>query len=283
MPEQRLSQLSLNQATAKRLTIPEAVDLCARHGLGGIGLWRDRIAETGVDEAGTIVRDAGLVVTSVCRGGFFTSGNFVDAIEENRAAIRETAGVGARELVLVCGGLPAGSRDVNAARERVADGITELAPYAADHGVRLAIEPMHPVFASDRSVINTLAQALDLAERFPADQVGVVVDTYHVWWDPDIERQIARAGERIAAYQISDWVVPLPDLPDTGNLLGRVQVGDGCIDFASLTQAVGAAGYRGYVEVEIFNTDVWAAPGERMMRSVIEGFRRSMPTPLPWA
>lgn len=274
--------LSLNQATVKRLTIPEAVGLCSQYGLGGIGLWRDRIAETGVTEARAVIRDAGLTVTSVCRGGFFTTGDLADVLNDNRAAIRETAGVGARELVLVCGGLPAGSRDVRAARERVSECVSELAPYAADHGVRLAIEAMHPVFASDRSVITTLGQALDIAERFPADRVGVVADTYHLWWDPEVEAQIARAGERIASYQISDWAVPLPDLPDSGNLLGRVNVGDGCIDFQRLTQCVGGAGYRGLIEVEIFNADIWAAPGEHTMQRVIDGFRAHLPDPLPW-
>lgn len=273
--------LSLNQATAKRLTIPEAVALCEKYGLGGIGLWRDRIAEVGVAHAAKVVSDAGLAVTSVCRGGFFTA---PEAIDDNKDAIRETAGVGCRELVLVCGGLPPRSRDLPGARQQVIDAIGELAPYAADHGVRLAIEPMHPIFASDRSVITTLGQALDIAEQFPAEQVGVVVDTYHVWWDPDVKRQILRAGaDRIASYQVSDWQVPLPNHPDTGNLLGRVHVGDGHIDFDQVTQWVADAGYRGLVEVEIFNADVWASPGDEIVAAVVKSFHDHMPQPLPWS
>lgn len=281
-----LDLFSLNQATVKNLSLPDVVDLCARHGFGGIGLWRDRIAETGAAKAAKLAHTAGLTVTSVCRGGFFTGPDadaHQTAIINNRAAIEETGEVGCRELVLVCGGMPAGSRDLAGARQQVADAIAELAPYAAQHGVRLAIEPMHPIFASDRSVITTLAQALDIAEQFPADQVGVVVDTYHVWWDPDIDLQIHRSGNRIASYQISDWRVPLPDDPETGNLLGRAHVGDGHINFDHLTEQVAAAGYRGLVEVEIFNADVWATAGDDVARTVANGFRSHLPQPLPWA
>lgn len=281
-----LSLLSLNQATTKRLSIPDAVELCRRHGLGGIGLWRDRIGETGAAAAATMAADAGLTVTSVCRGGFFPA---VDAaaraaaLDDNRAAVRETAEVGSDVLVLVCGGLPEGSRDLAGARQMVADGIAALAPYAAEHGVRLAVEPMHPIFAADRSVVTTLAQAIDLAEQSPARQVGVVVDSYHLWWDPALREQLQRAGERILAYQVSDWVVPLPDAPDTGNLLGRAHVGDGHIDFGRLTRWVGEAGYRGFVEVEIFNAAIWADDADRTLATVARRFLDHLPNPLPWA
>jgi sugar phosphate isomerase/epimerase len=139
----------------------------------------------------------------------------------------------------------------------VGDGVAEIAPYASEHGVRLGIEPLHPMFAGDRSVIVTLAEALNLAQRFPSEQVGVVVDVYHVWWDPDLYPQIARAGERIAGFHVNDWLVPLPD-----PLLGRGMMGDGVIELRKLRTAVELAGYSGPIEVEIFNRALWNTPGD---------------------
>lgn len=265
-----LDRLSLNQITTKSWTLPEAVDGCARWGLGWIGLWRDQVAAVGLDEAVGLLRRAGLAVSSLCRGGFFPS---TDAGErdaraaDNRRAIDEAAALGARVLVMVCGGIAGGGLDRS--RGMVAEGIAELAPYAGERGVTLAIEPLHPMFCADRSVIVTLAQALDLAEQFPAGQVGVVVDTFHVWWDPTVEEQIARAGGRIAAFQVCDWLDPLPDV-----LLGRGMMGDGPIDFRRLRRAVDRAGYRGPIEVEIFNADVWASPGGEVMARLVAAYRR---------
>jgi sugar phosphate isomerase/epimerase len=156
---------------------------------------------------------------------------------------------------MVVGGLPHGSRDLPAARARVAEGIARLAPVAGDHGVRLALEPMHPIFTADRGVLATLAEALDIAEQFPVEQVGVVVDSFHVWWDPQLETQVARAGERIASVQVCDWITPLP----ADSLLSRGMMGDGHIDFRHHLDLVTRAGYTGDIEVEIFNADVWAA------------------------
>jgi sugar phosphate isomerase/epimerase len=150
----------------------------------------------------------------------------------------------------------------------VADGIAALAPYAEQYGVRLALEPMHPIYCADRGVLSTLDDALDLAERYPPAVVGVVVDTFHVWWDPAVADAIARAGERIAGYQVSDWVLPLPADP----LLARGVMGDGHIDFAALSLAVAAAGYAGDVEVEIFNAEVWAAPPDEVAATVIRRY-----------
>jgi sugar phosphate isomerase/epimerase len=259
-----MNRLSLNQATVKRLTLAETVEGCVKAGIPGIGLWRDRVQEIGVDAAATIVRDAGLEVTSLCRGGFLTS---PDALADNRLAIEEAAGVGTDVLILVVGGIPIGSRDLPGARTMVADGIAELAPFAAEHGVKLAIEPLHPMFCADRAVVSTLGQALDIAEQFPAEQVGVVVDTYHVWWDPQLEASIARAGagNRIHSYQECDWVVPLP----ADMLLGRGHVGDGSIDFARIRGLVREAGYDGFTEVEIFNQEIWDAPGDETIATVV--------------
>ncbi|MDA0634237.1 sugar phosphate isomerase/epimerase [Nonomuraea sp. MCN248] len=272
--------LSLNQWTTRRWSLPEAVDGCARHGLEAVGLWREKVAETGLARSAKLVREAGLRVSSLCRGGFLTAGGlpgeegrraFAAALEDNRRAVDEAADLGAACLVMVVGGLPgvppgeppaAGfSRDVAGARERVAEALASLAPYAGERGVRLALEPLHPVYCPDRAVLSTLGQALDLALAYPPEQVGVVVDTFHVWWDPALREQIARAGRRIASYQVCDYLHPLP----ADVLLGRGMMGDGVIDFPPISRAVAAAGYTGDVEVEIFNADVWAADPDEVV------------------
>jgi len=262
-------KLSLNQATVKRLTLAEAAEGCVRAGIPAIGLWRDRVQEVGIEAAAKIVRASGLEVTSLCRGGFMTAASAADraaALADNKQAVLEAAGVGTDVLILVVGGLPSGSKDLPAARGAVAEGVADLAPFAAEHGVKLAIEPLHPMFCADRAVVSTLGQALDIAEAFPAEQVGVVVDTYHVWWDPQLEASIARAGKgnRVLSYQECDWVVPLP----ADMLLGRGHVGDGHIDFARMRSLVTAAGWTGYAEVEIFNQEIWDADGDRTIATV---------------
>lgn len=263
-----LERLSLNQITTRRWSVAEAVAGCVEAGIPAIGLWRDKVAETGLQHSAQLVRDAGLAVSSLCRGGFLTvdPDRRREALAYNLAALEEAAELGTDTLVMVVGGLPDGSRDLPDARARVADLLAELAPHAGDMGVRLALEPLHPMFCADRAVLSTLGQALDLAEAFPRAQVGVVVDSYHVWWDPDLARQIARAGGRIASYQVCDWTLPLPADP----LLGRGHVGDGHIDFAALTSMVTAAGYTGWIEVEIFNEEVWGTPGARTLATLAE-------------
>ncbi|MEV4273790.1 sugar phosphate isomerase/epimerase family protein [Micromonospora aurantiaca (nom. illeg.)] len=263
----RLARLSLNQRTTQRWSVAEAVDGCVRAGIPAIGLWREPVAEIGVPAAARLVTDAGLRVSSLCRGGFLTAADDagrVEALADNRRAIDEAAALDAACLVLVVGGLPPGSRDLAGARQRVADALAELAPYAAERGVRLALEPLHPMYCADRAVLSTLGQALDLAEAFPAEQVGVVVDTFHVWWDPDVWRQIARAGTRIASFQVCDFLTPLP----ADVLLGRGMMGDGHIDFPPLRRAVEAAGYSGDIEVEIFNAEVWATDPDRVLATM---------------
>jgi len=271
-----LDRLSLNQATVKHLGLPEAVALCARHEIPAIGLWRDRVAETGLAAAAAAVRAAGLRVSSLCRGGFFTSGDMDRALAGNRSALAEAAELGTDTLVLVCGGLPPGQRDLGLARRMVADAIGELVPEAQRLGVRLGIEALHPMFCADRCVISSLGEAVDLALRFPADAVGVVVDTYHVWWDARLADEIARARGRIVSFQVCDWVLPLPADP----LLGRGHLGDGVIDFGPVTAAVAAAGYHGFVEVEIFNAGVWGAPPDQTAATVRERFAAVFGRPL---
>jgi sugar phosphate isomerase/epimerase len=263
--------LSLNQETVHKLEVAEVVDLCVRHDIGAVGLWRQQVGRAGLDASAAAVKAAGLTVSSLCRGGFFTHVDPVAraaAIADNKAAIAEAAALGTDTLALVSGGLVPGSRDIGLARRLIADAIAELVPVAQDHGIRLAIEALHPMFAADRCVISRLGEALDLAEQFPADTVGVALDTYHVWWDASLLPDIARAGERIFCYQICDWILPLP--ADT--LLGRGHVGDGYIDFPPITEAIEAAGYTGYVEVEIFNQTIWDAPPDETAATIVKRY-----------
>jgi len=267
----RLERLSLNQATVQDLGVADAVELCARHDIAAIGLWRDPVAAAGLASAAALVKRAGLHVSSLCRGGFFTAADAdgrAAARADNRAAVREAAELEADALVLVCGGLVPGSRDLGLARRMVADAIGDLVPFAQRLGIRLGIEALHPMFCADRCVIASLGEAVDLALLFPAEVVGVVVDTYHVWWDARLAADIARAAGRIVSYQVCDWVLPLP----ADVLLGRGHLGDGVIDFGPITDAVTAAGYSGYVEVEIFNAEVWAARADQTAAVVRERF-----------
>lgn len=268
-----LARFSLNQMTIRQWSMPEVADGCAAAGVRAVGLWREPVAGYGLERSARLLRDAGLTVSSLCRGGFLTPADPVGrkaALDDNRAAIDEAAALGTGVLVLVCGGLPDASRDVDGARARVTDCLAELAPYAAERRVRLAVEPLHPMFCSDRCVVSAIGQALDIAAPFPADQVGVVVDAYHVWWDPAVYQQVARAGaeRRIAAFQVCDWVTPLPE----GVLNGRGMIGDGCIELRRLRRAVDAAGYDGPVEVEIFNERLWAMPGRDVLRLALDRY-----------
>ncbi|WP_435738489.1 sugar phosphate isomerase/epimerase family protein [Cellulosimicrobium sp. PMB13] len=282
-----LSRCSLNTATVKHATLEEAVALAAEAGYGAVGLWRDRVQEIGADRAARVVADAGLRVSSLCRGGFLTAtddAGIAAALDDNRRAIEEAATVGTSELVFVVGGLPAngtpgqgprpdagpGDRDVVAARARVADRIGDLVPFATEHGVRIVLEALHPIFAADRAVLSTLGQALDLAAPFDAAAVGVVVDTYHVWWDPALRESIARAGAegRVAGYQVCDWILPLAADP----LLSRGYVGDGYVDFPTITRWVAETGYSGDVETEIFHQEIWDADPREVVATVAERY-----------
>ncbi|TDE32184.1 sugar phosphate isomerase/epimerase family protein [Actinomadura sp. 6K520] len=260
-------RFSLNQWTTRDWRLPDLAIGCAAEGVTGVGLWREPVAEHGLARTGRLMRDHGLTVTSLCRGGFFQER---DALADNRRAIEEAAALGAPVLCLVAGGLPDGSRDLDGARSRVAELIAELAPYAGEHGVRLAIEPLHPMYCSDRCVVSTLRQALDIAAPHPPSQVGVVVDTYHLWWDPDVWDGIARAGAagRLALFQVADWVTPLPE----GVLTGRGMLGDGRVDLRRFRAAVDAAGYTGPIEVEIFNDELWAMPGPAALELTLSRF-----------
>lgn len=268
-----LARFSVNQMTVRQLSMPELVAACRETGVPGVGLWREPVRSYGLGATAKLVHDAGLAVTTLCRGGFLTAidpGERRRALDDNRAAVDEAAVLGTDTLVLVSGGLPPGSKDLRGARERIADALGELGPYAASHGVRLAVEPLHPMYAADRCVVSTLAQALDLAERFPAEQVGVTVDTYHLWWDDTAPAQIARAGAggRIHSFQLADWTTPLPE----GVLNGRGQLGDGSVDFRVWRGLVEAAGYTGPIEVELFNEELWARNGREVLAETAARF-----------
>lgn len=274
------ARLSINQATLKYASLRDALQVTRDAGVQSIGLWREPVHELGLEAAAGLLSDSGLRFSTYCRGGFFTLPEGPQrrtALDDNRRAIEETATLAAAGapgsqavLVLVVGGLPAGSRDLVGARSQVADAIAELAPDAQAAGVTLAIEPLHPMYCSDRAVVSTLTQALDIAAGFDPAVVGVTVDTFHIWWDPDVLGAIARAGRegRIATYQVCDWKTPLA----ADVLLSRHYPGDGVIDFGPLTRAVLDTGYDRDIEVELFNADIWADDPRLVVERTIAGF-----------
>ena len=264
-----VARLSLNQITTERASLGETVDACARHGVPYVAVWRHKLAEVGLDRAARLVRDAGVRVSSVCRGGMFpapTPAERAARLEDNRRAVDEAAVLGAEVLVLVCG--PAPDRDIAAARRMVADGIAELAPYARERGVQLGIEPLHPAFAAERSCITTLREARCLAERFDPATVGIVADVYHIWWDPEVFDEIARAAGRLVGFHVSDWLVPVRDI-----LMNRGMMGGGVIELRALRTAVEQAGYAaGPIEVEIMNEAVWNTPLDTLLPLIKERY-----------
>jgi sugar phosphate isomerase/epimerase len=268
-----ISGMSINLATVRpQYTMAQAVDACLTQGITAIAPWRDQVQATGLREAASIVRTNNMRVTGLCRGGMFPAADnagLAAAIDDNKRAIDEAAAIQADCLVLVVGGLPKGSRNLPAAREMVADGLAAILPYARENLMPLAIEPLHPMYAADRACINTLEQALDVCDLL-GDGVGVAIDVYHVWWDPKLYTQIARAGAkgRILAHHICDWLVPTRDL-----LLDRGMMGDGVIDLRAIRIAMEKAGYRGPQEVEIFSSENWwKRPGEEVLATCAERF-----------
>jgi sugar phosphate isomerase/epimerase len=269
--------LSINTATVKRQhgrdwPLLEILDACARHGIRAVSPWRDQVAAAGLDATARALKAHGLELSGYCRGGLFTSPN---ARDDNLRALDEACTLSAPCLVLVVGGLPgalggrADHKDIAAAREAVRDGISWLLQAARERGMPLAIEPLHPMYAADRACINTLEHALDLCDEFDPQRsgaLGVAVDLYHVWWDPKLESQIARAGrERLLALHVCDWLVPTTDL-----LEDRGMMGDGVIDIRRVRGWVEAAGYAGYAEVEIFSRRWWTLAGDEVLRTCIE-------------
>jgi len=265
--------LSVNTATLrKERPLAEVVAALAKAGIPGIGPWREQIQAIGIKASAQLIGDHGLTVSGVSRAGVFTANGragLQKVVDDNRRAVDEAAGIGARCLVMIGGGLIPGSRDIADARALFAEGLAALLPHARMARVPLAIEPLHPMYAADRAVINTLAQANDLCDAL-GDGVGVVVDVYHTWWDPNLEREIARAGaKRILAFHLSDWLVPTTDL-----LLDRGMMGDGVIDLRRIRGWVEAAGFEGLCEVEIFSErNWWQRPMDNVLRTCVERYR----------
>lgn len=257
--------LSLNSITVKPWSLAQVIEACARHGIPGIAPWRDVLQAMGVEAAAKHIRGAGLRVTGLCRGGMFPAvekAGRAAAIEDNRRAIAEAHAIGADCLVMVCGGLPPGSKDLPGTREMVRDGLHAILPEARAAGVTLALEPLHPMTCADRSVLSTLGQALDLCDEL-GEGTGVAVDVYHVWWDPDLARQMARAKGRIAGFHVCDWKVPTTDL-----VFDRGLPGEGIIDIPAIRAMAEAAGWYGGVEVEILSSRWWGEDPETVVREV---------------
>jgi sugar phosphate isomerase/epimerase len=274
--------LSLNTATVRKQGDLVAIaDACARHGIRAIDPWRDQVAAVGLDRAVRAVRDAGLELSGYCRGGMFTSdaARRGEVRHDNRRCVDEACALGAPCIVLVVGGLPqysrpgsAASKDIAAARRQVHDAIAEMLEYAKQAKMPLAIEPLHPAYAADRACVNTTEHALDICDTLDPHRtgaLGVALDVYHVWWDPKLMNQIARAGrDRLLAFHVCDWLVPTKDI-----LNDRGMMGDGVIDIRSIRAAVEAQGYIGYSEIEIFSDDWWAKPMDEVLRTCIERHR----------
>ncbi|SHH15788.1 sugar phosphate isomerase/epimerase family protein [Cognatishimia maritima] len=263
------NRLSLNTATVKQQwNLEQCIEGCARHGLGGIAPWRDVLQDLGVSKAAKKIKDAGLQVSGLCRGGWYTAeGALTQAVlDDNRRAVDEAAQIGADCLVMVVGGLAEGSKDIQGARAIVEDGLAQTLDYARSVGVKIAIEPLHPMYAADRACVNTLSQTLDICDRLGAG-IGAAVDVYHVWWDPDIQEQIKRAGQdRLLAFHVCDWLLETKDL-----LTDRGMMGDGVIDIRGLRSDVEAEGFAGLVEVEIFSADNWwRRDADEVMQVIIE-------------
>lgn len=249
--------LSLNTATVRqKWNLEQIIDGCERHEIGAISPWRDQVETCGLDEAARRIKGAGLQVTGLCRGGMFPAADAAGLqanIDDNRRAIDEAAVLGADCLVLVVGGMPAGSRNIAQAREQVFDGMSAVLEHARSNEIPLAIEPLHPMYAADRACVNTMKQALDMCDRL-GEGTGVAADVYHIWWDPDLEEQIARAGKnnQLLGYHVCDWLVPTNDM-----LTDRGMMGDGVIELKKIRGWIEAAGYNSCCEVEIFSADNW--------------------------
>ena len=274
--------LSLNTATVRKQgDLLQIINACARHGIRAIDPWRDQVAAVGLDRAARAVREAGLELSGYCRGGMFTSdaARRVEVRDDNRRAVDEAKALGAPCIVLVVGGLPqysragsAVSKDIVTARGQVEDAIAEMMEYARGAKMPLAIEPLHPAYAADRACVNTTKQALDICDRLDPGRtgaLGVALDVYHIWWDPDVLLQIRRAGnDRLLAFHVCDWLVPTRDI-----LNDRGMMGDGVIDIKSLRSAVEAEGFAGYSEIEIFSESWWTNPMDEVLRTCIDRHR----------
>jgi len=265
-----LSSLCIHTITTKPWRIEEAAKNFSAAGVKGITVWRDALEGRNIKHTGKMLREHDLTVVSLCRGGFFSDKDLSKrkmAIDDNRKAIEEAAELGTSMLVLVCGADP--SQSLEESRKQIRDGIAAIIPDASAAGVKLTIEPLHPMYADTRSAINTLAQANDMAEALNSAWVGVAVDVYHLWWDPFLEKEIKRCGENgnLAAFHICDWKVPTTDM-----LLDRGLMGEGCIDVKLIRSWVEAAGFIGFNEVEIFSNAYWKEDQSEFLKKIIKAY-----------
>lgn len=266
-----LGRLCIHTITTKPWNLETAAEKFAAAGVKGITVWRDALEKRDPADAGRRLRDLGLAIVSLCRGGFFpgrTAADRAKALDDNRRAIAEARALGAPLIVLVCGAVP--GIPLPEARRQIQDGIAALLPECAAAGVKLAIEPLHPMYADTRSAINTLGQANDMCEALASPCVGVAVDVYHLWWDPTLEVEIARCGrlDKLFAYHVCDWRTPTEDL-----LLDRGLMGEGCIPLRQIRTWVEAAGFRGFNEVEIFSKQYWAGDQDAFLAQVVRAYR----------
>lgn len=271
MTSASLDRLCIHTITTKPWPIETAAAKYAAAGVKGITVWRDALAGRDPQKIGALLRDHGLSVVSLCRGGFFpaqTAAEREKALDDNRRAIAEAQAIGAPHVVLVCGAVP--GMPLTEARRQIRDGIAALLPDCAAAGVKLAIEPLHPMYAGDRSAVNTLGQANDMAEELNSPYVGVAVDVYHLWWDPAFEQEIARCGRlgKLFAYHVCDWKTPLQDI-----LLDRGLMGEGCIPLRQIRSWIEATGFNGFNEVEIFSNRHWARDQDEFLRDIVAAYR----------
>lgn len=247
------------------------MDNFAAAGIGGITVWRQALEGRDTSKVGEELRSRNLEIVSLCRGGFFpdkTTKGRAEAVEENRRTVREAAELGAPLVVLVCGAVP--GQSLAESRKQIADGIAAVLPLAEELNIRLGIEPLHPMYADDRSAINTMASANAVCDELDHPLVGLAVDAYHVWWDPDLAAQIELTGKknRLFAFHICDWLTPTTDLLNDRGLMG-----EGCIDLKGMRAMVEAAGFTGFHEVEIFSNRWWAADQDGFLASILEAYQ----------
>ena len=266
-----LSRLCLHTITTKPWKIEEAAENYSRNGVKGITVWRDALTGRNIRDAGNMLRKYGLSVVSLCRGGFFASTDPLKrkrAVDDNRRAIEEAAELGTDKIILVCGADPAQPLEVS--RRQIFEGISSILDDARTAKIKLAIEPLHPMFANDRSAINTLAQANDLAGLLNSEWVGVAVDVYHLWWDPSLEKEIERSGKNksLLAFHISDWKTPTVDMLNDRGLMG-----EGCIPLRKIRSWVENAGFKGFIEVEIFSDLYWRQDQSQFLRKIISAYK----------
>ena len=268
-----LSQLCIHTITTKPWSIEEAAKNYSAEGVKGITVWRDALIDRNIKQTGQLLRDHGLDIVSLCRGGFFANKEKEKrklAIEDNLKAIEEASELGTQLIVLVCGADPIQSLEDS--RKQIQEGIQTILPQAKAAGVKLAIEPLHPMYADTRSAINTLAQANNMAEQINSPYVGVAVDVYHLWWDPSLEQEIKRCGknDHLLAFHICDWNSPTVDI-----LLDRGLMGDGCIPVNKIRSWVEATGFTGFYEVEIFSNKYWQQDQSHFLKKIIKAYKEN--------